>query len=115
MVTGVLGAGGSCYYPETDLNTLPALLAATAKAGLSALSQAAKALPTHRAEVEAALRALKSPPHPPKPDQKTYTWHPATHLAGRRFTTEVEVDGALADIGDELKKRIREGYTIDVP
>lgn len=115
VLSATFGPGGSCHYPESDLKTLPALLAATAKASLSSLANAAKALPAHRAEVEAALRALKSPPPAPKPDQKTYTWHPATHLAGRRFTSETEVDAALGEIGDELKKRIREGYTIDVP
>lgn len=115
VVAATFGPGGACYYPEIDLKTIPALLAATAKASLSSLANAAKALPYHRADVEAALRALKSPPTAPKPDQKTYTWHPATHLAGRRFTSETEVDTALGEIGDELKKRIREGYTIDVP
>lgn len=115
VLAATFGPGGACYYPEIDLKTLPALLASTAKASLSSLANAAKALPAHRAEVEAALRALKSPPPAPKPDQKTYTWHPTTHLAGRRFTTESEVDAALGEIGDELKKRIRDGYTIDVP
>jgi len=115
VVARTFGPGGGCHYPETDLQSLPDLLAATAKASLSSLANAAKALPTHRAEVEANLRALKSPPPPPKPDQKTYTWHPTTHLAGRRFTTESEVDAALGEVGEELKKRIREGYTIDVP
>jgi len=115
VVAAVFGPGGTCHYPEIDVATLPALLAATAKASFSSLANAAKALPAHRAEVEAALRALKSPPPPPKPDQKTYTWHPATDLAGRRFTTEADVDSALSEIGDSLKRRIREGYSIDVP
>lgn len=115
VVVATFGPGGACHFPEIDLKTLPALLAATAKASLSSLANAAKALPSHRADVEAALRALKSPPPAPKPDQKTYTWHPATDLAGRCFTTEADVDSALTEIGDSLKKRIREGYSIDVP
>lgn len=115
VVSAIFGPDGPCYYPEVNLASISALLAATAKGSLSALSHAAKALPAHRAEVEAALRALKSPPPPPKPDQKTYTWHPASDLAGRRFSTETEVDIALGEVGTELKKRIREGYTIDVP
>jgi hypothetical protein len=115
VISATFGPHGSCHYPESDLKTLQALLAATAKSSLSSLANAAKALPAHRAEVEAALRALKSPPPAPKPDQKTFTWHPANDLAGRRFTTETEVDSALTEIGDELKKRIRDGFTIDVP
>ncbi|AHF94674.1 hypothetical protein OPIT5_23275 [Opitutaceae bacterium TAV5] len=114
VVAATFDSGGSCHFPEIDVATLPALLAATAKASLSSLANAAKALPAHRAEVEAALRALKSPPPALKPDQKTYTWHPATDLTGRRFTTEADVDSVLSEIGDSLKKRIREGYSIDI-
>lgn len=115
LVAATFGSGGACHFPEIDLKSLPALLAATAKASFTSFATAAKALPAHRSEVEAALRALKSPPPAPKPDQKAFTWHPANDLAGRRFTTEGDVDSALSEIGDSLKKRIREGYSIDVP
>jgi hypothetical protein len=77
------------------------------------LGQAGKALPIHRAEVESALRALKSPPPPKKEGEKTYAWHSGTALAGRRFSSESEVDAALQEVGDDLKKRIRDGYVID--
>ncbi len=115
VLAATFGPGGACHFPEIDVKSLPALLAVTAKASFTSFATAAKALPAHRSEVEAALRALKSPPPAPKPDQKTYTWHPANDLAGRRFTTEGDVDAALSEIGDALKKRIREGYSIDVP
>jgi hypothetical protein len=113
VVQSVFGPGGSCHLPEMAITTLPALLTCTAKTSLSALSQAEKALPIHRAEVESALRALKSPPPVPKPGQKTFTWHPASALAGRRFASENDVDAALQEVGDDLKKRIRDGFVID--
>lgn len=115
IVLRVFGPGGVCHFGPLEVGTLPALLSATAKTSIAALAQAGKALPIHRAEVEASLRALKSPPPPKKPDQKIFTWHPASSLAGRRFTHEAEVDSALNDVGEDLKKRIRDGYTIDVP
>jgi hypothetical protein len=115
IVLRVFGPGGVCHFGLLEVGTLPALLSATAKTSIAALAQAGKALPIHRAEVEASLRALKSPPPPQKPDQKIFTWHPASSLAGRRFTHEAEVDSALNEVGEDLKKRIREGYTIDVP
>ena len=113
VVQAVFGPGGSCHLPEIAITTLPALLTCTAKTSLSALSQAEKALPIHRAEVESALRALKSPPPVPKPGEKTFTWHPASALAGRRFASENDVDSALQEVGDDLKRRIRDGFVID--
>jgi len=113
VLQAVFGPGGSCHLPEATIATLPALLASAAKTSLSSLAQAEKALPIHRAEVESALRALKSPPPPPKDGEKTFTWHPSSALAGRRFTREDEVDAALQEVGDDLKKRIREGFIID--
>jgi hypothetical protein len=112
-VYAVFGPGGACHLPEASIATLPALLAAAAKTSLSALAQAEKALPIHRGEVEAALRALKSPPPPKKADEKTFTWHPSSVLAGRRFASEDDVDAALQEVGDDLKKRIRDGFVID--
>lgn len=115
VLDATFGPGGPCHHPDVDLKSLAALLAATAKASLSSLSTATKALPIHRAEVEAQLRALTSPHPAPGPNQKTYTWHPASHLSGRRLSTEADVDAVLAEVGEDLKSRIREGYTIDVP
>ena len=115
VVDAVFGTGGVCHFPECNLGTIPALLAAAGRISLTALAQTAKALPIYRSDVEAALRALMAPPPAHKPDQKTYTWHPAAQLAGRRFSTEAEVDNALAEVGYELKRRIRDGYTIDIP
>jgi hypothetical protein len=118
VVNPVFGPAGACHFPEVDLSTLSQLLIATGRTSLSSLAQATKALPVHIAEVEAALRALKSPPPPkpqPKPDQKTYTWHPSASLAGRHFSSENEVDAALREVAEDLKARIRQGYTIDIP
>lgn len=114
-IMGVFGPGGPCYFPAIETSTLFALLAAAGRASITSLAQAGKALPIHRAEIESALRVFKSPLPAPQPNQKTYTWHPATSLAGRRFSSESEVDSALKEIGEELKRRIRDGYTIDVP
>ena len=91
---------------------MASLLAATAKTSLPSLAQAAKALPTYRAEVEGALRALTTPP--PKPEQKIYTWNVAASLAGLQFTRETEIDAALQDVAKELKARIKEGFIIQV-
>jgi|GEM_PF-781485 len=113
VVQAVFGNGGFCHFPEVQLGTLAALLASAFRSSLTALGQAGKALPIHRAEVESALRALKSPPPPKKEGEKTYAWHSGTALAGRRFSSEDEVDAALQEIGDDLKKRIRDGYIID--
>lgn len=113
VLHAVFGSGGSCHLPEVSITTLPSLLSCAAKTSLSALAQAEKALPIHRAEVEAELRALKSPPPPPKAGEKTFTWHSSTALAGRRFASEDDVDAALQEVGDDLKKRIRDGFVID--
>ena len=113
VLHATFGPGGSCHLPETAITTLPTLLSCAAKTSLSALAQAGKALPIHRAEVESALRALKSPPPPPKAGEKTFTWHSSSALAGRRFTSEDDVDAALQEVGDDLKKRIRDGFVID--
>lgn len=113
VLHATFGPGGACHLPEAAITTLPALLSAASKASLSALSQAEKALPIHRAEVEAALRQLVAPAPQPKEGQKVFTWHPASTLAGRRFASENEVDAALQEVGDDLKKRIRDGYIID--
>ncbi|MCX6877105.1 MAG: BREX system P-loop protein BrxC [Verrucomicrobia bacterium] len=113
VLHATFGSGGACHLPEVSITTLPALLSSAAKTSLSSLAQAEKALPIHRAEVESALRALRSPPPPPKKGEKTYTWHSSSALAGRRFASENDVDAALQEVGDDLKKRIREGFVID--
>ncbi len=113
VVRSIFGPGGPCHFSEVQLATLPSLLSAASKASLSALVQAEKALPIYRAEAESALRALKSPPPPTPPGKKTFVWQPAATLAGRRFATEDEVEVALQEVGDDLKRRIRDGYIID--
>lgn len=113
VLHAVFGSGGSCHLPEVSITTLPALLSCAAKTSLSALAQAEKALPVHRGEVEAALRALKAPPPPPKEGAKTFTWHSSSALSGRRFASEEDVDAALQEVGDDLKQRIRDGFVID--
>jgi len=70
VLHATFGPGGACHLPEVSITTLPALLSSAAKTSLSSLAQAEKALPIHRAEVESALRALKSPPPPPKKGEK---------------------------------------------
>ena len=112
VVEATFGSGGPCGYPSVTLTTMASLLAATAKTSLPSLAQAAKALPTYRAEVEGALRALTTPP--PKPEQKIYTWNVAASLAGLQFTRETEIDAALQDVAKELKARIKEGFIIQV-
>ena len=55
--------------------------------------------------------AVSAPPAPS--GQKTFVWQTAAALAGRRFATEDEVDSALQEVGDDLKRRIRDGFIID--
>ena len=112
VLDATFGPGAPCCYPAVTLTTIASLLAATTKTSLSSIAQAAKALPTYRAEVEGALRALKAPP--PKPEQKIYTWNAAAALAGLQFASGPEVDAALEEIAKELKARIKEGFVIQV-
>ena len=62
-------------------------------------------------QVAAELRGLVTPPRPP--DEKVYEWHPSG-LLGRQFRSESDVDAVLDSVADEIKSRIRDGYTVVV-
>jgi len=111
IVANTFGPARVCDYPIVSLAAVGSLLDAAAKHSLTSLAQARVALPGYRAQVEAELRALCAPPA--APDEKVYEWHPI-ELLGRRFSTEAELDAAVAAIIDELKAHIRDGYTIVV-
>jgi hypothetical protein len=110
VVNRVFGDGKVCHYPEIKLSSIAALLEAGAKRSLASLAQAMVALPGYYAQIEAELSEISSPP---APGEKLYEWRP-TKLQGKRLKTEKEVDEALAGMGDELKTRIRDGYTVVV-
>ncbi|MHB0980214.1 MAG: BREX system P-loop protein BrxC [Thermoleophilia bacterium] len=110
-VESVFGQGGVCHYAGLSLPSVTALLDAADRRSLTALAQAHVALPGYLAQVEAELRALAAPP--PAHGEKLCEWR-ATGLTGRRFTTEAEVDEALAGVSQELKGRIRDGFTVVV-
>ncbi len=110
VVNRVFGDGRPCRYPPITLSSIATLLDAGARRSITSLAQALVALPGYRAQIEAELREVTSPP---APDEKLYEWRPIK-LQGRRLKTEREVDEALAGIGDELKTRIRDGYTVVV-
>ena len=112
VVNATFGAGGPCFFQDVKLTNIATLIAAATKTSLPSLGQAMKALPAYRAEVEAALRGLKTPQR--KLEQKVYTWNAAAALAGLDFASELEVDAALEEIAKELKARIKEGFTIHV-
>ena len=107
----IFGAGGPCAYPDIALGSAAALLAATARHSLTALSQALMALPGYRSHAEATLRDLVALP---PPGGKIWEWRPAMVLVGQRFETEAEVDQTLQAIGDQLKEQIRAGFTVVV-
>ncbi len=112
VVNATFGTSGPCHYPDITLTSTSALITAATKTSLPSLGQSLKALPAYRAEVEGALRGLKTPPR--KSDQKVYTWNAAAALAGLHFASDAEVDAALEEIAKELKARIKEGFTIQV-
>ena len=111
VVDGVFGAGKPCHYPAITVPTTQTLLDACAKRSLTALAQAAVALPGYRSQVEAALRDLVVPPPPP---DKTWEWRPNNAFAGKRLSTAEEVDALLSDVGDELKAQIGKGLVVVV-
>jgi hypothetical protein len=112
VIERVFGLDGPCYYPELSIISTQALLDAAAKHSLTSLGQALMALPGYQSQVEAELRALTVPPLPP--GEKTWEWRPGPSLAGRTFRTEKQVDDALENLGDEVKEKIREGFTVVV-
>ncbi len=112
VVERIFGAGGTMHYPELSIKTAADLLDATARRPLGALEQAQMALAGARARVLADLRALKAPA--PGPEQRVHQWSASAALAGRRMTSEPEVDIALAEVADDLKGKIRDGFVVEV-
>ena len=110
VIDGVFGQEGTCHYADIHLDTAQALLNAAARNSLTSLTQALMAIPGYKSRVEAELRALSEPP--PSPDEKVLDWSPEPLLAGRRFKTEKDVDQVLKAVAEEIKKRIREGFTV---
>jgi hypothetical protein len=109
VVDKIFGSGRACDYPAIQLSSVSSLLEAASRRSLTALEQALVALPGYRAQVEAELRGLVTPP--PPPDEKVYEWHPGG-LLGRQLRTESDVDAVLDSVADEIKTRIRDGYTV---
>ena len=112
VIEKVFGAAGPCYYPDVNVSSTQALLDAAAKHSITALSQALIALSGYQNKVEAELREIAEPPHPP--DEKTWEWSPGPSLFGKRFRSETQIDQTLKEIAEELKKHIREGFTVVV-
>lgn len=112
VVAKVFSPGRACHYPQLSLTSVESLLDAAAKRSLTTLEQALVALPVYRSQVEAELTALVQPP--PLPDEKVYEWRPGSVLVGKRFATEADVDSALDLVAEDLKTRVREGFTVVV-
>ena len=119
VVDAVFGPGRVCHYPEVNVGSAAQLIEAAGRRSLTALDQARVALPGYRAQIEQELRQLAAPP--PDPDKRIFEWRAGTALTGRRFATEVEVDEAFAQeaanlqrSAEDLKSRIREGFTVVV-
>ena len=110
VVDRVFGPGKVCHYTPLSISSIDGLLDAASRRSLTSFAQALVALPGYRAQVEADLRDLVTPPSTSK---QVYEWRPS-ELVGRRFETEGEVDDALDVIGEKLKTRIREGFTVVV-
>jgi hypothetical protein len=112
VVNKIFGAGRVCHFASIALSTVESLLEAAGKRSLSSLEQTLVALPAYRAQVETELRALALPL--PAQGERIFEWNPVAVLAGKRFTTEGEVDQALDKVSLDLKARIREGFTVVV-
>ena len=110
VVDRVFGPGRICHYAPLSISSASGLLQAADRGSLTSLSQALVALPGYRTQVETDLRSLDAPP---LPEEQVYEWRPSD-LTGRHFTTEGEVDEVLGAIGEELKTRIRKGFTVVV-
>ena len=109
VVARTFGPGGACHYPALDVSTLAALLEASGRRSLTSLREALVALPGYRLQVEAELRELAAPPE--AADTPVHHWH-ASHLLGRQLSTEAEVDDVLNAAADEIKAKIRDGFTV---
>ena len=119
VVDAVFGPGRACHYSQMDVGSAAQLIEAAGRRSLTSLDQARVALPGYCARVEAELRQLTAPP--PDPDEKVFEWRTSYDLTGCRFATEPEVDEAFAQAtkklqrsAEELKARIREGFTVVV-
>ncbi len=119
VVDAVFGPGRVCHYPQVDVGSAAQLIEAAGRRSLTALDQARVALPGYHAQVEADLRRLAAPQS--DPGERIFEWRASTALTGRRFATEVEVDEAFAQetaklqrSAEDLKARIREGFTVVV-
>jgi hypothetical protein len=112
VIAKVFGAGKVCHYPAATLSSVSALLEAAGRRSLTALGQALIALPAYKDQVRAELRALAAPPTPP--GRLVFEWRPSSVLGGKQFTSADDVDEAFAAVADELKTRIRDGYTVVV-
>jgi hypothetical protein len=112
VINKVFGPGGTCHYSELQLGRTKALLDATTRDSLTSLAQGLVALSGYRNQVEAELRTLMAKPS--RPGEKAWEWTPGPYLTGWRLRTEKEVDELFQKIGEALKKRIREGFTIVV-
>ena len=110
VVDRVFGPGKACHYAPLSISSVSGLLEAADRRSLTSLAQALVALPGYRARAEAELHDLAAPP---SPGEQVYEW-PPSELKGRRFETEGDVDEVLGAIGEELKTRIRNGFTVVV-
>jgi Family of unknown function (DUF6079) len=111
VVAKVFGPGKACDYPAIALPSVGSLLEAAGRRSLGWLEQATLALPAYTAQVEAELHRHNGPPG--FSEEKVYEWRPLK-LIGRRFKLAAEVDEVLQAIGDEMKMRIRDGFTVVV-
>ena len=119
VVNAVFGPGRVCHYAQVDVGSAAQLIEAAGRRSLTSLDQARVALPGYCAQVEAELRGLAAPQ--PDPDERVFEWRTSYDLTGHRFATEPEVDAAFAQAtkklqrsAEELKARIREGFTVVV-
>jgi hypothetical protein len=110
-ISRIFGPGGPMHYPELSITTAGELLDATARRPMGALQQARMALPGARAHVLADLRRLMT--HAGDATN-VYEWSASGALAGRRLASAPEVDTALCEIADDLKRKIGEGFVVEV-
>jgi len=111
VVARTFGPGGACHYPALDVSNLAALLEASSRRSLTSLREALVALPGYRVQVEADLRALTASPQ--TAEAPVHHWH-ASHLLGRQFSSEADVDDVLKAAADDMKAKIRDGFTVIV-
>jgi hypothetical protein len=110
VVARTFGPGGACHYPPLGVSDLAGLLEASSRRSLTSLREAHVALPGYRQQVEADLRGLNAPPQTAQ--TPVHHWH-ASQLLGRRFSSEADVDDVVK-AADEMKAKIREGFTVVV-